>query len=149
MPETLIQNEFAVLVYYPTSKIVHHTFLKPISGPEFRDVLNTGIQTLEKYQAIKWLSDDRKNLALPDEDTVWSKTDWFPRAVKAGWMYWALVVPEDFLAKINMKEFTDSYFDQGLHIAVFSKPEEALKWLEICDMPPKEWINRLATSSNA
>ena len=67
-----------------------------------------------------------------------------PRAVKAGWKYWALVVPEDFMAKVNMKEFVDSYLDQGLKIAVFTDPVEAQKWLEICDLPPNEWIGRLS-----
>jgi hypothetical protein len=142
--QTIIQNENASLFYYPEAKIVHHVFHKPISGQAFRDVLNKGAETLEKNQASKWLSDDRENLALPPEDTEWSKTNWFPRSVKSGWKFWALVVPEDMMAKLNMKEFIDSYFEQGLRIAVFSDPEEALKWLQICDLPPSEWIGRLS-----
>jgi hypothetical protein len=126
----LINNEHATLAYHPDTKIVHHTFHKPISGSIFRNVLDTGANTLANYQASKWLSDDRKNMAIPEEDTEWSKTDWFPRAIKAGWKYWALVVPEDILAKMNMKEFIDSYFEQGLRIAVFAKPEDALRWLK-------------------
>ncbi len=132
---TIIQNEYATLLYHPDTKIVHHTFHKPIGGQEFRDVLNTGAQTLEQYQASKWLSDDRENSALSREDTEWSKREWFPRAVKAGWKYWALVVPQNIIGKMNMKEFVDSYLDQGLRIAVFSKPDEAMKWLEKADLP--------------
>jgi hypothetical protein len=143
----IIQNEYATLRYYPDTKIVHHTFYKPISGQEFRNVLNTGAKTLEKNQASKWLSDDRGNLALPADDTEWSKTDWFPRAVKAGWKYWALVVPEDIMARMNLKEFVDSYLEQGLQIAVFTEPEEAMKWLTICDLPPNERIGRLSDSA--
>lgn len=146
---TIIKNEFATLVYYPDQKIVHHTFHKPISGQEFRDVLNTGIETLKKNQASKWLSDDRGNTALPEVDTVWSKTNWFPRAVEAGWKYWALVVPDDFMGRVNMTEFVDSYLDQGLRIAVFVTPEEAMKWLVICDLPPNEWIGRLSEGAKA
>jgi hypothetical protein len=145
--EMIINNEYASLIYYPEPKIVHHIFHKPISGKEFRNVLDTGAKTLEKNKAEKWLSDDRANLALPEEDTEWSKTDWFPRAVKAGWKYWALVVPDDFMGRVNMKEFVDSYLDQGLRIAVFTEPEEARKWLTIIDLPPSEWIGRLSDSS--
>ena len=58
---------------------------------------------------------------------------WFPQAVKAGWKYWALVVPKDMMARMNLKEFVDSYYKQGLRIAVFSEPEEAMKWLINCD----------------
>ena len=141
---TIIKNEYANLVYHPDTKIVSHSFLKPISGPAFRNILDTGAKTLEKYQASKWLSDDRGNSALPADDTEWSKSDWFPRAVKAGWKYWALVVPQDILAQMNLREFVDSYFEQGLRIAVFDDPEEAMKWLIICDLPPSEWIGRLS-----
>jgi hypothetical protein len=130
MPEMkILSNEYATLVYYPDTKIVHHTFHQQIGGERFREVLNKGAETLEKYKATKWLSDDRKNSALSKEDTEWSKTNWFPRSIKAGWKYWALVVPQDILGQLNMKEFVDSYFEQGLRIMVFSKPEEAKQWL--------------------
>lgn len=145
--ETIIKTEYATLMYYPEQKIVHHTFHKPISGQEFRNVLDTGAKILEENQASKWLSDDRGNSALPDVDTVWSKTNWFPRAVKAGWKFWALVVPLDFMGKVNMSEFVESYFEQGLRIAVFTEPDEAMKWLTICDLPPNEWIGRLSTGT--
>lgn len=142
MPGTaIIQNEYATLVYYPNTKIVHHTFHQPISGEKFRAVLNTGAEVLQTNQAHKWLSDDRGNLALPIEDTAWSKNDWFPRAVQAGWKYWALVVPQDFMARVNLKEFVDSYLEQGLHIQVFTRPDEALHWLENCDLSNADEAN--------
>jgi hypothetical protein len=45
---------------------------------------------------------------------------------------------------MNLKEFVDSYSEQGLRIAVFTDPEEAKKWLMICDLPPHEWIGRIS-----
>jgi hypothetical protein len=143
---TIIQNEYADLVYYPDTQIMPHTFHKPIGGDDFREILNTGIKTLAQYQASKWLSDDRGNSALSKQDTKWSKQDWFPRAVKAGWKFWALVVPQDMLARMNLKEFVDEYFEQGLRIGVFNEPDEAMKWLEICDLPPNQWIGRLSST---
>ena len=125
----IIKNEFATLVYHPESKIIHHTFHQPIGGDKFREVLNTGTDALEKYGASKWLSDDRGNSALSQEDTDWSMNFWFPRAIKAGWKFWALVVPQDLLARMNLKEFVDSYYDKGLRIMVFNGPEEAMQWL--------------------
>ncbi len=127
---TVIDNEFATLVYHEEMKIVHHTFHKAISGEEFRAILNAGAGLLQKYGAQKWLSDDRNNSALTPEDTLWSKTDWFPRAFQAGWKYWALVVPPDIAARMNLKEFVDTYYELGLRTMVFVEPEEALEWLE-------------------
>jgi hypothetical protein len=125
----LIENEYATLEYHPDAKIIHHTFHKPIGKDKFREVLNTGADSLKKYGATKWLSDDRKNMALSPEDTEWSKTEWFPRALANGWKSWALVVPQDFLARMNMKEFVDQYYEKGLRIMVFNNPEDAMKWL--------------------
>ncbi len=130
---TIIHNEYATLLYHPDTKIVHHTFHKPIGGDKFRDVLNMGAKTLQEHQAAKWLSDDRENTALSPEDTEWSKTNWFPRSINAGWKYWALVVPQDNLARMNLKEFVDSYYEQGLRIMVFSEPQEAMEWLVSVD----------------
>jgi hypothetical protein len=126
---TVLDNEYATLKYHPDTKIVHHVFHKPISGAEFRNVLNEGVKLLQQYGAHKWLSDDRNNSALSDEDTEWSKTDWFPRAQAAGWRFWALVVPADLMARLNLKEFVDTYYELGLRTMVFTEPEEARKWL--------------------
>lgn len=129
-PITVIDNEYASLVYHPEKGIVHHTWRKPISGEPFREVLNKGAELFAQNHACKWLSDDRANSALPEEDGTWGMTDWFPRVMKAGWKFWALVVPEDMAGRINMKQFVDSYHDQGLRIMVFTDPTEAMKWLE-------------------
>jgi hypothetical protein len=127
---TILENEFATLLYHPDQKIVHHTFHKSIGGDDFRGVLLSGIEVLRKNSAEKWLSDDRGMSALSDEDTHWSINEWFPRAREAGWQFWALVVPPDALARINLSEFVFNYAQQGLRVAVFTHPDEAMKWLE-------------------
>jgi hypothetical protein len=134
---TILDNDYATLMYYPDQKIVHHVFHKPISGQEFRSVLNRGADLLREHGASKWLSDDRNNSMLSPEDTEWSKTDWFPRASAAGWRFWALVVPPDLMARLNLKEFVDAYFEQGLRTMVFVDPQEAMAWLEtVSEMNP-------------
>jgi hypothetical protein len=127
---TVIDNEYATLVYHEEKKIVHHTFHKPISGQEFRNILDAGADLLRKHGAHKWLSDDRENSTLSQEDTEWSINNWFPRAKGAGWKFWALVVPPDMMARMNLKEFVDTYHEQGLRTMVFTKPEDAMEWIE-------------------
>jgi hypothetical protein len=125
----ILANQYATLVYHVESKVVHHTFHKTIGDEKFREVLNEGVEALRKYGASKWLSDDRNNTILSVEDTEWSKSNWFPRALQAGWKYWALVVPKNILAQMNLKEFVDTYHEQGLRIMVFSDPRDAMQWL--------------------
>jgi hypothetical protein len=128
--EKLIDNEFASLIYYPKHKIVHHIFKKPMSSETVRHVLLTGIEALKKNSANKWLSDDRGNGALSEEDTQWGINTWFPTAKAAGWQYWALVVPNDHLGRINMTQFVMNYAQQGIRVAVFTEADKAREWLE-------------------
>jgi len=126
---TIISNDHAKLVYHPDVKIIHHTLL---GGEGFRDVLNTGVDTIKKYGAVKWLSDDRGISYLPG-DLEWSLTDWLPRAVKAGWKYWALVVPDDLVARVAVSPSVEACHEQGVRVMVFSNLETAMEWLSTAD----------------
>ena len=125
----IIDDEFVTLLYHPETKIVHHEFHQVVQGQVFRDVLDAGLEVFQQYNAHKWLSDDRKNAALSEADTEWAKINWFPRVVEAGWQYWALVMPADVMAILNLKEFVESYRTFGLQVMVFKDPEPGLDWL--------------------
>jgi hypothetical protein len=132
MPRILmLENEFANLWYYPETRIIHHQFLKPISGEPFKTVLTTGLEVLKAKKAHKWLSDDRANSRLPLEDTTWSDHVWLPQVVAAGWEFWALVLPLKRLGQINMEKQTDTVADTGVVVQYFSDPVTGLKWLEL------------------
>jgi len=130
---TVLDTDYATLWFYPETKVVRHEFHRFIYGPEFRNVLNTGLELFKKDGANKWLSDDRKNSALPTEDLTWAMEDWAPRVFDAGWKYWAIVMPDKVAGQLNMNRFMKRYIDNGLTIQVFSDADEALKWLE--DIP--------------
>jgi hypothetical protein len=132
-----MDNDHVTLMYHPDTKIVHHVFHQTVQGDVFRNVLNTGLEIFKQYEAHKWLSDDRKNSALPEDDTVWAKTDWFPRVLAAGWQYWALVWPPNLLAMLNLKEFIDVYQPYGLRVMVFKDDKPAMLWLERNTLTPK------------
>jgi hypothetical protein len=100
---TILDNEFATMWYYPDTKIVHHQIKKYIYGEHLQELLNRGIETIQKYHAQKWISDDRNNNALTPQDQEWVKNDWLPNAVKAGWKYWAIVNPEKLMGQLCME----------------------------------------------
>ncbi|CAG0944596.1 hypothetical protein ANRL1_01827 [Anaerolineae bacterium] len=128
--ETVIDSEFVTMWYYPADKIVHHKFHKFIFGEAFRETLSTGAVIFEKRGATKWLSDDRNNGAIPQEDTDWSNQNWLPRVMKAGWKYWALILPEKAVGQMNMQRFVKQFSEMGLTVQVFDDPDKALKWLK-------------------
>jgi len=127
---TIIDTEYVTLWYHPDNRIVHHLFHKFIYGQEFRQTLERGLEIFKQYGAQKWLSDDRKNSALPTADSEWGINDWFPRVFDSGWKFWAIVMPDKAVGQLNMKRFIDIYAEKGLTIQIFDDPDEALKWLE-------------------
>ena len=126
----IFDDSFVTLLYYPESKIVHHEFHQTVQGQVYRNVLNRGLEVFRQHDAHKWLSDDRNNAALTDADTYWAKTNWFPRVVEAGWQSWAVIMPDEVLAALNLKEFVESYRPFGLQVMVFNDPQSGMDWLE-------------------
>ena len=128
--DTIVDNENMTLWYYPDTKIVHHEFHQFTKGQTLRDGLSAGAEVLEKKMAQKWLSDDRKNTVISTEDMEWTATVWRPRVIKAGWKYWALVLPEKTIGKMNMNRIIKDYADTGVTVQVFNNTDDAMQWLK-------------------
>lgn len=127
--QIILEDEFASLWYYPQIKVVHHKFHKFIYGDHFKKVLSQGADFFEREGCVKWLSDDRNNSALPKEDADWAMTEWNPRVIQAGWKYWAMILPDKSIGKMNMKRLIANYQEQNVTIEIFEDPDTALVWL--------------------
>ena len=60
----------------------------------------------------------------------WTATVWRPRVIKAGWKYWALVLPEKTIRQLNMRRIIKDYADSGVTVQIFSNADEAMQWLK-------------------
>ncbi|MBX3083861.1 MAG: hypothetical protein KF716_19660 [Anaerolineae bacterium] len=127
---SIVENEYITLQYLPDKKIIAHVVHKPIGDKPLQDALNAGTEALKKYGACKWLSDDRKNGPLSPEQLQWAFNDWNPRTIKAGWKFWANVVPEDLAAAGTLAPVMDALFEMGLRMMVFTDVEKATQWLD-------------------
>jgi hypothetical protein len=129
---TLYDSDYITVEYWPEHKLIYHTIHQPMSSQLaiFKEALNAGTAGLEKYQVQKWLSDDRKNDPLTDEGNAWAFGDWQPRTLKAGWKYWASVVPQDLVAAGTLMPVINNLFELGLRMMVFSSVEQAVTWLD-------------------
>lgn len=114
----------------PADKIVHHQIKKWVKGEDLRQILNEGHKQMELHKCTKWLSDDRNNSVLPQEDEAWAKEEWFPKVLKAGWKHWAIVMPEKAIGKMNMERFRRDYNSLGITAQAFTDPAAALEWLK-------------------
>lgn len=127
--EILIDTEAMRLVYRRDDRVVHHEIRQFVHGATLRDMLERGLEAMVKYQAHKWLSDDRGNGPLKPADEEWSKTHWFPRAIASGWKHWAVVMPNAVLGQMNMRRWIELYQQAGINAHPFDDPQLALKWL--------------------
>ena len=127
---TIMENEFVTVWYHADTKIVHHQFHKFIHGKVLRDALNAGCDAMKMYGAHKWLSDDRKNSAVPKEDAEWGVNDWSNRTIQAGWKFWAIVQPESVIGQMNVKRFAKEYLSRGVVVEMFTDPDNAMEWLK-------------------
>lgn len=136
MRTTILDTDRATLWYHAETGIVHHHFKRPVSGQDFRKVLETGLEILKEKGATKWLSDDRNNSALTPEDSKWAEEVWSELAVECGWRYWAIVLPEYVVGKMDMAQYISRGRGKGVSVRVFSDPAEALEWLASSDPAP-------------
>ncbi|MEM6280890.1 MAG: hypothetical protein AAF787_01750 [Chloroflexota bacterium] len=126
---TVIDNEHVVLYYHQHTKIIHHVYQPTIHGEYIKEQLNRGVELLKEHGAQKWLSDNHLFNDLPAEDSEWINTVWLPAAIEAGWKYWALVVPETDMGRMNMVQFINTFSEMGVKARVFVDPDKAMEWL--------------------
>ena len=130
MVNTLVyEDQWIKVRYNEEDEYVYHTFLQPIGGKPFQNGLNIGLDTLATKKAIKWLSDDRLNAEFEQADIEFAVADWGPRARKVGWKFWALVVPESVAGRASMQAIVETFFNMGVRVRIFTKVEDAQRWL--------------------
>jgi hypothetical protein len=127
---TIVDDEYVTLWYHPDEKVIHHKIHKFMVPGVFERLLSTGAELMETHGAVKWLSDDRNNVVVSPEDLKWSDTTWAPRVLKAGFKYWAIVVPSQAVAELQMKALRAKRKEQGVQVEMFETVEEAMAWLE-------------------
>ena len=125
----IIDNSDVTLRVYPDKKIVHHEIHQFIYGETYRELMLKGADAFEKHHCTKWLSDDRGSSALRREDIEWATSFWEPRIMKAGWKYWALILPEKVIGQLYMKRLVERGDQQGITVQLFSDPAKAMAWL--------------------
>ena len=132
MSKVVIHDTPSVIVWYhPESNIVHSHVHKFLTGKEFQGFLMAGYAVLAKNKSRKWLSDDRSNSVLRQEDVEWGNQNWLPKCIAAGWKYWAIVQPEKVLASAPMERLVEDFRKLGITSKFFSEPIAAMAWLEV------------------
>ncbi|MEY4547357.1 MAG: hypothetical protein RL685_3552 [Pseudomonadota bacterium] len=129
--ESVLESDQISVWCYPELRVVSHQMHKACHGMPFRDALRAGTAAMQRHSALGWLSDDRLNGPLPDDDEVWGNSIWFPTTKAAGWKYWAMVLPQKAVGKLNVKRLIEGVRKRGVEGQMFSDPGLALDWLRV------------------
>ena len=127
---SIFDNDSMAIFYYPDKKILVQETLKFATSEERREALGEGLKIIERDRVTKWLTNNKSGSAIPEEDFDWGINEWFPRAIKAGLKYWAVILPEKAVGKLSGKKMLDGALKHGISIKTFQTEEDALKWLD-------------------
>lgn len=125
---TLIENDDVSLYCYPEIGVVHHVMHKFCYGETFRNLLTKGADAFIQYKCSKWLSNDKSNSVLRQEDIEWGQKNWEDRIIN-NWKYWAVIVPNKVVGQMSMKPIIQRYAEKGIEVRLFEDEKEALEWL--------------------
>ncbi len=127
---TVVQNDYITILCDTDHKVIQHTIHKPIDTKTLITSLDAGIQAMAKYGATKWLSDDRLNGELSNDDKDWIFNQFPTRAMNAGWKFWAIIVPHEVAGRASMVDMVFDYTQRGILTRTFTNPADGKKWLE-------------------
>lgn len=133
-PQVVVSNEYYDLYFHKGDNIVHHVFKEQLESNSFREVLLKGTEVLREHRSRKWLSDNRLHTkVLSDDDNAWANNVWLPEIMNLGWKYWAIVVPDSMINRLDLIRYVESFHSKGIVVQVFSDDIAALDWLKGID----------------
>ncbi|MFN8530258.1 MAG: hypothetical protein U0670_16785 [Anaerolineae bacterium] len=130
-----LETEYVTLQYLPDKQCLYHVAQTYPNDQQFKNALNAGAAALEKYKINKWVSDDRKLGPMSPDLLQWGATEFNPRAIAAGWRFWANVVPEQVATATDTFAIMETLFEFGLRMMVFTNTQEAFEWIDKVDVP--------------
>ncbi len=101
-----------------------------VSGDDFRNGLDKGLDLLIQQRAHRWLVDLRNLGVVTQEDQQWSNETWFPRAIAGGITAMAIVLPHDIIARWSVDRIMSKVEGTRLVVHHFDALDAARQWLQ-------------------
>ena len=106
-----------------------------VTGKAFREFVDKGLELLVQKRGCKWLADLSNMGVMSQDDQNWADIDWFPRAVKSGVKYMAMVRPQKVIPQMSVRNVLERVEDLEIETQYFTKKEDAIAWL--CSHPDR------------
>lgn len=117
------------ITWDPDCEAVLVVWQGPGVAADFKALLPAEIAALRRHGASKLLVDCRLQGPLPREDQDWADSEWVPKAIAAGLRRFAVVLPDNREAAINLEDRLGRVKRSELQIAFFERTQAARAWL--------------------
>ncbi|HEY9045074.1 MAG TPA: hypothetical protein VIN08_04230 [Ohtaekwangia sp.] len=125
------EEEYARITYDSQHHLLILTWITPPLSREFRFTMNAAAAAMQHFGTGKLITDINGIGAMLEEDQRWSATDWFPRAIAAGYSAIAVVNRDDNFSGISVEGAINRVGDRSkVQTRYFATFEEALAWIK-------------------
>ena len=126
----LLYPDPACDVYYNSKLNAAQSIWKfPVSGRQFREILDNLVRVLKDKNCSTIVADARKLTTISKDDQEWIIKDWYPRAHDAGWSLEMLIVKKDTFNEYVIQKIVHHYNDEKIKTVYFYSYADAEKWL--------------------
>jgi len=126
--EPYFEKDFFAAYFDESDKIIIAEWKIPPTSQEFRNSLNVMIDALQFFNTGKIVFDTLALGALLEADQEWISSDWFGRAVEAGYSKVAFVLSPDVFTKMFVEETVERIANR-IPTSFFNSRAEAVDWI--------------------
>jgi hypothetical protein len=126
--QTYFEEDFFVIKYHKANQVIIGEWRIPPASEEFKNCMNVMIEALQHFNTGKVVFDTLALGVLLDTDQEWISSDWYKRAVKAGYSQVAFVLPPDVFTQMFVEETVNRTTDR-IPTAYFEDRSAALDWI--------------------
>jgi hypothetical protein len=96
---------------------------------DFKAVLDAELQALREHHGTRLLADCRRQRIIDEADQDRADREWLPEALAAGLKRFAIVLPDNRLAAINLEDRLNKVPISSLEVGYFASTDAAREWL--------------------
>ena len=97
---------------------------------DFQEACNFALDLLIQNKSSKLLVDNRNSKVVSQENQEWLANEWYEKAYKNGYRATAVIVSDNILNKMSIKNIEEKKNELGLQSKHFSDIDEAKNWLK-------------------
>jgi hypothetical protein len=125
----LFNKTYCTIHYYKESNVVHLDWNKRSTRDQFIEACDFSLNVMQETNAKKMIADNSKVSVVAVENQNWLTEKWFPRALKIGFQYSAVIVSNDAFVKFAVKRIENNINNNLFIIQYFNDLSLAKEWL--------------------